>query len=62
MVVAHYKGRKKTTNSGSGIAVGLVAQAAAENKLAKRKPKEVGSDFYRFQKREAQRNGMAYFS
>jgi len=61
-VVAHHKGRKKTTDSESGIAVGSVAQAAAENKLAKRKPKEVGLDFYRFQKREAPRNGMTYFS
>jgi ribosomal RNA-processing protein 7 len=61
-VVAHHKGRKKTTDSESGIAVGSVAQAAAVNKLANKKLKEVGLDFYRFQKREAQRNGMAYFS
>jgi ribosomal RNA-processing protein 7 len=61
-VVAHHKGRKKTTDSESGIVVGSVAQAAAENKLAKKKPKEVGLDFYCFQKRVAQRNGIAYFS
>jgi ribosomal RNA-processing protein 7 len=60
-VVVQKKGRKKTTDSESGIAVGSVAQAAAENKLAKKKPKEVGLDFYRFQKREAQRNGMTFF-
>ncbi|KAJ1412068.1 Ribosomal RNA-processing protein 7 [Sesbania bispinosa] len=55
-VVVHHKGRKKTTDSESGIAVGSVAQAAVENKMAKKKRKEVGLDFYRFQKREAQRN------
>ncbi|WJX76089.1 hypothetical protein P8452_59545 [Trifolium repens] len=57
-VVVQKKGRKKTTDSESGIAVGSVAQAAAENKLAKKKHKEVGLDFYRFQKREAQRNEL----
>ncbi|CAJ2667271.1 unnamed protein product [Trifolium pratense] len=57
-VVVQKKGRKKTTDSESGIAVGSVAQAAAENNLAKKKPKEVGLDFYRFQKREAQRNEL----
>ncbi|XP_061342965.1 uncharacterized protein LOC133289108 [Gastrolobium bilobum] len=56
-VVVHQKGRKKTTDSESGVAVGSVAQAAVENKLAKKKHKEVGLDFYRFQKKEAQRNG-----
>jgi ribosomal RNA-processing protein 7 len=61
-VVEHHKGRKKTTDSESGIAVGSVAQAAVENKLARKKPKELGLDFYRFQKRDAQRNGMPYFS
>ncbi|TKY59176.1 Ribosomal RNA-processing protein 7-like A [Spatholobus suberectus] len=55
-VVVHHKGRKKTTDSESGIAVGSVAQAAVENKMGKKKRKEVGLDFYRFQKREAQRN------
>jgi ribosomal RNA-processing protein 7 len=61
-VVEHHRGRKKTTDSESGIAVGSVAQAAVENKLARKKPKELGLDFYRFQKRDAQRNGMPYFS
>jgi len=61
-VVQHHKGRKKTTDAESGIAVGSVAQAAAENKLAKKKHTGVGQDFYRFQKREAQRNGMTCFS
>ncbi|GAU16959.1 hypothetical protein TSUD_37170 [Trifolium subterraneum] len=55
-VVEHHKGRKKTTDSESGIAVGSVAQAAVVNKLARKKPKEMCLDFYRFQKREAQRN------
>ncbi|XP_027928909.1 uncharacterized protein LOC114185403 [Vigna unguiculata] len=55
-VVVHHKGRKKTTDSETGIAVGSVAQAAVENKMAKKKRNEVGLDFYRFQKREAQRN------
>lgn len=60
-VVVHHKGRKKTTDSETGIAVGSVAQAAVENKMAKKKRKEVGLDFYRFQKREAQRNGIISF-
>ncbi|KAI3414528.1 RRP7 domain-containing protein [Psidium guajava] len=55
-VVTHHKGRKKTTDSESGIVVGSVSQAALEDKLAKKKRKEVGSDFYRFQRREAQRS------
>ncbi|KAL2330963.1 hypothetical protein Fmac_018544 [Flemingia macrophylla] len=57
-VVVHHKGRKKTTDSESGVAVGSVAQAAVENKMTKKKRKEVGLDFYRFQKREAQRNEL----
>lgn len=60
-VVQQHKGRKKTTDSESGIAVGSVAQAAVENKLAKKKPQQLGLDFYRFQKREALRNGMTSF-
>ncbi|MED6120062.1 hypothetical protein PIB30_017511 [Stylosanthes scabra] len=55
-VVVHHKGRKKTTDAESGVAVGSVAQAAVENKMAKKKNKEVRGDFYRFQKKEAQRN------
>ncbi|OVA12516.1 Ribosomal RNA-processing protein 7 [Macleaya cordata] len=54
-VVVHHKGRKKTTDE-SGITVGSVAQAAVVDKMAKKKSKEVGIDFYRFQRREAQRN------
>jgi len=41
----------------SGITVGSIAQAVVEDKMANKKGKEVGSDFYRFQRREAQRNG-----
>ncbi|XP_038696024.1 ABC transporter F family member 4-like isoform X2 [Tripterygium wilfordii] len=56
-VVVHHKGRKKTTDSESGIAVGSVAQAAVEDKMTKKKKKEVvGLDFYRFKKREDRRN------
>ncbi|KAB2634037.1 eukaryotic translation initiation factor 5B-like [Pyrus ussuriensis x Pyrus communis] len=56
-VVVHYKGRKKTTDAESGITVGSVAQAALEDKVAKKKQTEVvGLDFYRFQRKEAQRN------
>ncbi|KAK4409784.1 hypothetical protein Sango_0051400 [Sesamum angolense] len=57
-VVVHHKGRKKTTDAESGIAVGSVAQAAVIDKMAQKKKKEVGLDFYRFQKREAHRNGQ----
>ncbi|KAL4325525.1 hypothetical protein GQ457_11G011250 [Hibiscus cannabinus] len=57
VLVEHHKGRKKTTDSESGTTVGSVSQAAVEDKLAKTKSKEV-SDFYRFQKREAQRNEL----
>lgn len=56
VVVKHHKGRKKTTDSESGTAVGSVSQAAVLDKMAKKKHKEVGIDFYRFQKRDAQRN------
>ncbi|KAK2984305.1 hypothetical protein RJ640_026528 [Escallonia rubra] len=55
-VVVHNKGRKKTTDTESGIVVGSVAQAAVMDKMDKKKSKEVGLDFYRFQKREAKRN------
>jgi ribosomal RNA-processing protein 7 len=58
-VVVHHKGRKKTTEVGSGTTVGSVAKAVVEDKMAKKKGKEVvKTDFYRFQRREAQRNGM----
>ncbi|XP_047981651.1 uncharacterized protein LOC125222850 isoform X2 [Salvia hispanica] len=55
-VVVHQKGRKKTTESESGIAVGSVAQAAVLDKMGKKKKKEVGLDFYQFNRREAHRN------
>ncbi|XP_021817673.1 uncharacterized protein LOC110759838 [Prunus avium] len=55
-VVVHHKGRKKTTDVESGITVGSVAQAVVEDKVAKKKRTEVGLDFYRFQRKEAQRN------
>ncbi|MBA0602795.1 hypothetical protein Gorai_002962, partial [Gossypium raimondii] len=57
ILVEHHKGRKKTTDTESGTTVGSVSQAAVEEKLAKKKSKEV-FDFYRFQKREAQRSEL----
>ncbi|WOK91445.1 hypothetical protein Cni_G00136 [Canna indica] len=55
-VVVHQKGRKKTTDTESGITVGSVAQAAVLDNMTRKKHKEVPLDFYRFQKREAQRS------
>ncbi|KFK33235.1 hypothetical protein AALP_AA6G347900 [Arabis alpina] len=56
-VVVHHKGRKKTVDSESGIAVGSVNQTALEDQVAKKKLNEpVAPGFYRFQRREAQRN------
>ncbi|XP_051114492.1 uncharacterized protein LOC127240084 isoform X2 [Andrographis paniculata] len=55
-VVVHHKGRKKTTDTETGVAVGSVAQAAVLDKMSKKKKKEVGLNFYRFQKKEAQMN------
>ncbi|XP_038891508.1 uncharacterized protein DDB_G0283697 isoform X2 [Benincasa hispida] len=55
-VVVHQKGRKKTTDAESGVTVGSVAQNSVGDKMSKKKRKEVGLDFYRFQRREAQRN------
>lgn len=60
-VVVHHRGRKKTTDAESGVAVGSVAQAAVLDNMGKKKKKEVGLDFYRFQKKEAHRNGMWYY-
>ncbi|XWS23431.1 hypothetical protein CRYUN_Cryun28dG0013500 [Craigia yunnanensis] len=57
ILVEHHKGRKKTTDSESGTTVSSVSQAVVGEKLAKKKSKEV-FDFYRFQKREAQRNEL----
>lgn len=56
-MVVHHKGRKKTTDSESGVAVGSVSQAAVEEKMTRKKEKELALDFYRFQKREAHRSG-----
>lgn len=55
-VVVHHKGGKKTTDLESGVAVGSVAEAAVRDKMAKKKSKDVGLDFYRFQKKEAHRS------
>ncbi|KAK4787756.1 hypothetical protein SAY86_011589 [Trapa natans] len=55
-VVTHHKGRKKTTDSETGTVVGSVSETALREQTAKKKPKEIGLDFYRFQKRDAQRN------
>lgn len=62
-VVKHIKGRKKTTDGESGTTMGSVAQAAVIDKMSKKKKKKkkdkqhvVGLNFYRFQRREAQRN------
>ncbi|XP_031473155.1 uncharacterized protein LOC116245759 isoform X2 [Nymphaea colorata] len=55
-VVTHHKGRKKTMDAESGIAVGSIAEAVVLEKIAKKKNKEPAKDFYRFQRREAQRN------
>lgn len=57
-VVVHLKGRKKTTESESGITVGAANKTVVEDQVTKKKRKEVGLNFYRFQRREAQRNGM----
>lgn len=57
-VVVHHKGRKKTTETESGTAVGSFSQAALEDKISKKKQSEpVAHGFYRFQRREAQLNG-----
>ncbi|KAK9091042.1 hypothetical protein Sjap_024219 [Stephania japonica] len=56
VVVGPQKGRKKTTDSKSGITVGSVAQAALLELANKKKHKDVDMGFYRNQKKEAQRN------
>ncbi|XP_021738456.1 ribosomal RNA-processing protein 7 homolog A-like [Chenopodium quinoa] len=57
-VVVHRKGGKRTTDPDSGVAVGSVAEAAVRDKLAKKKSKDVGLDFYRFQRKEAHRSDI----
>lgn len=59
-VVVHHKGRKKTTDVESGTTVGSVAKAVVEDNMKKKKREEVKLDFYRFQRREAQRNGKIW--
>ncbi|CAN6439194.1 unnamed protein product [Victoria cruziana] len=44
-VVTHHKGRKKTTDAESGIAVGSVTEAAVLKKLPKRKTKNLPKIF-----------------
>ena len=53
-VVVRHGGRKKT--SGDGVSVGAVAPAVAAAALQAKQAKQE-SDFYRFQRREAKRNG-----
>ena len=60
-VVTHHKGRKKTTDTETNVTVGSISQAAVVDKMDKKKSKEVPIDFYRFKKREAQRNGKSRF-
>ncbi|EPS65126.1 hypothetical protein M569_09654, partial [Genlisea aurea] len=59
-VVVHHKGRKKSSDAESGVAVGSVSEAAVLDKLSKKKKKKsnnnVGVDFYQFQRREARRS------
>ncbi|XP_010685221.2 uncharacterized protein LOC104899684 isoform X2 [Beta vulgaris subsp. vulgaris] len=57
-VVVHRKGGKRTTDPESGVAVGSVAEAAVRDKLANKKNKDVGLDFYRFQRKEAHRSEL----
>ncbi|XP_006647835.1 eukaryotic translation initiation factor 5B [Oryza brachyantha] len=58
-VVVHHKGRKKTTDTETGTAVGSVSLAAMQEKMANKKPKEIDMNFYRFQKREAHISELA---
>ena len=59
-VVQRHKGRKKNTNESSGVTVGAVAAAAAQE-IAKRKRARVHENFYAFQKRDQRKSGT-YFS
>lgn len=58
--MVHHKGRKKTTDTETGTAVGSVSLVAMQEKMAKKKPKEIDMNFYRFQKREAHLSGMLF--
>ncbi|KAF9592860.1 hypothetical protein IFM89_017825 [Coptis chinensis] len=55
-VVGQHKGRKKTTDAESGTTMGSVALAAVLEKMGKKKSNDVGLNFYKFQRKEAQRN------
>ncbi len=56
-VVVNKGGRKKNTDE-SGISVGAVDVTAATERAKKKQRKEGILDFYRFQRREARRNGI----
>lgn len=57
-VVRRYKGRKKNTDEASGITVGAVAPAAAQEIAKKRQRRDaVYENFYASQKREKRRSG-----
>ncbi|KAF9587267.1 hypothetical protein IFM89_039514 [Coptis chinensis] len=55
-VVGQHKGRKKTTDAESGTTMGSVALAGVLKKMGKKKSNDVGLNFYKFQRKEAQRN------
>ncbi|KAG6544578.1 hypothetical protein Mapa_014000 [Marchantia paleacea] len=55
-LVVGNKGRKKTTDTESGVRVGAISSLAAEEKSKKQSKKETTDDFYRFQRRDARRN------
>ncbi|KAF9588144.1 hypothetical protein IFM89_007620 [Coptis chinensis] len=55
-VVGQHKGRKKTTDAKSGTTMGSVALAVVLEKMGKKKSNDVGLNFYKFQRKEAQRN------
>ncbi|GAB4831784.1 hypothetical protein Ancab_005796 [Ancistrocladus abbreviatus] len=56
-VIVLRNGGKRTSDFESGVAVSSIAQAAVLDKMAEKKNKDVRLDFYRFQRREAQRSG-----
>lgn len=55
-VVQRHKGRKKNTNEVSGVTVGAVAAAAAEE-IARKKRPAVHENFYKFQQKAKRRSG-----
>lgn len=56
-VVQRHKGRKKNTNESSGVTVGAVAAAAAEE-MAKTKVQKSHENFYKFQQREKRKSDI----